>query len=125
MNKLIKLSALFAFVFAFNAQAGKTLLSCENGDITDVGDSYFQINFSEDGIEFSPYETYFLMDKTKIGYEAGTFVILNKKVAASAEGEDFEMVIDAMLTLNQDGSQMSVAISYDKGEFRSVEMTCK
>jgi hypothetical protein len=42
----------------------------------------------------------------------------------TAEGEESQSVIDAMLTLNDTATTLNVAISYDKGAYQTYQMTC-
>jgi hypothetical protein len=125
MKSILTAPFLFSIFLAFGSQAmAAGYTSCSNGDISVIGDSYYQIDLLEDGIEFMPYEGAFTFDAGDIAYEAGTFSIVNKPVTISAEGEEFTSVVNAILTLNSKGTELNVAISHDSGAFASYTMNC-
>ena len=110
--------------FALHANA-TSYLSCENGPFEKMGDGYFQVNLLEDGIEFFPYEASFSFDFTDIKNDNNVYSIVNKKTVISAEGEESESVINAMLILDGKSENLNVAISYDGEPFTAFELTCK
>ncbi len=118
----------FALVFGLTAVGTQALASsytaCSNGSIEKVGDSHYAINIYEDGVEFLPYEGSFVLDLTDVNHDGGTFSVVNKKVEYTAEGESTSAIIDAILTLNPAGTKLNAAVSMNKGEFETYQMTC-
>lgn len=123
MKSIFGLIGLFAVVFAMQAQAETSSISCSNGTIDQVGDALFQVNVLEDGIEFLPYEGSFTVDAADAIYDMGTFAIINQPVTVSAEGEQSQSVVNAMLTF-ESSTTMYMAISYDDGAYETYKMTC-
>lgn len=121
----MRLFALIFVFFGFVSQAmAESYTSCSNGKFEDVGDAYYEINLYEDGIEFLPYESSFTLDAADIGYENGTFSIINKTTELTAEGQKSTILVNAILILNAASTKLDVAISTDRGPFQSYAMTC-
>lgn len=125
MKRLLTLAA-FCLVFASVSANAKTTgyLSCTNGDVDKVGDSYFQVDLLEDGIEFQQYESSFTLDAADVQYNGGSYAIVNKTVTATAEGDELQVTINAMLVASENDTKLSLALSYDYGPFQTYELTC-
>jgi hypothetical protein len=104
----------------------ESYLTCTNGDISEVGDNLMEVNIYEDGLEINHYESSFGIDPFDAAFSvnADTIYIMDKKVLMSSEGTEFESVIDAMITINDDETEMFMTYSRDKGSFYSFDMTC-
>ncbi len=124
MKQVLGLLSSVLFIFNVNANAVDSYLSCSNGSIDIVGDGYYQIDILEDGIQFLPYEGAFSLDLTQVGYNDGTFSIINQSTTLTSEGDEYPLLVNAMLLLNKQRNKLSVSISDDRGPFRTYEMTC-
>ena len=123
MKSIFGLIGLFAVVFAMQARAENSYISCSNGTIDQVGDALFQVNLLEDGIEFLPYEGSFTIDAEDTVYDTGTFAVISQLVTKTSEGEESQTVVNAMLTF-ESSTTMHMAIGFDDGEFETYKMTC-
>lgn len=123
--KALVLSAMFV---GFSAQANEYLY-CQNGPIEVVGDSHYAISILEDGINFHPYEAGYTVDAANVFADGrGSFVILNQVVQGSVEGENFTVLVDAMLILKVDEAgayTLKATVSTDKLGFESYDLTCE
>lgn len=123
--KSLFLSLICAVCLSSQALA-ESYLTCTNGDISKVGDNLMEVNIYEDGLEINHYESSFGIDPFDAAFNvnADTIYIMDKKVLMSSEGTEFEAVIDAVLIVNDDETEMFLTYSRDKGPFYSFEMTC-
>ncbi|MBY0315162.1 MAG: hypothetical protein K2Q26_06565 [Bdellovibrionales bacterium] len=120
----VLLSALITVFCATTVFASGTRI-CVNGDFEAMGDSYYEIHFYEDGIQFLPYESAFDFDLKDIEHVGNTYFIVNKKTTFSAEGEDYpERVVNAKLTFNSEKTELSAEIQVDDEAVQNLKMTC-
>ena len=126
--KIFKALLLCAMFAGLQAQAA-VHVTCTNGTIETVGDGLYTINIVDEGLEFQPYESGFTVTADKIMQAGnGVLIIANQQVAATSEGTEFTMLVDAMLLLGQDAEgnlTMKASVSTDKEGFRSLDMTCE
>jgi hypothetical protein len=116
--------AFFSGLLTLSSHAYAVSTVCSNGDINEVGDAHYQIEINKEGIQFFPYEGSFEVGTAELNFESGTFTVVNKKVTQFVEGEESSVTVDAILTINGDGTQLNAAISTDKGPFASFTMNC-
>ncbi len=124
MKRIFAILSILSVFASFGASASTTILSCNNGNIDEVGDGYFQIDILEDGITFLPYEGQFTIEASGSTHTEGTFSIVNQTVTESVEGEEQEVVVNALLILDEKEKTLNVAFSRDRGPFQNYEMTC-
>jgi hypothetical protein len=124
MKRIFAVLALSTLAIGFQVHA-KALMTCTNGSIDKVGDNYFQVEVLDNALTISPYESSFTVVNADLGYADGTYSIINKTVAVSAEGEESSQLVNALLVMNAKTQKLNVTISYDKGAFNSYELTCK
>jgi hypothetical protein len=122
MKAVVMVLALVGFGLQASAES---YTSCTNGKVDEVGDLFYQIDLYEDGISFFPYEGEITLDAEKIGYADGTFSIINQNVGLITEGESYPVLLNAILTLNEDRTELNAAISLDQGTFRSLTLNCE
>ncbi|MCB9072531.1 MAG: hypothetical protein H6623_02830 [Bdellovibrionaceae bacterium] len=108
---------------ASQAYAGSIV--CSNGDADVVGDAYYQIELMEDGIQFRPYEGSFDVDAGELKFENGVITIVNKTVTQTTEGVESSVTVDAILTMNEDGTQLDAIISIDQAPAQAYKMSCE
>lgn len=124
--KIFLTSLLIALTFGFSAQAQEGYLSCNNGNINEVGDSYIEVNLYEDGLEFMFWESSFSVDAGEVTYFSDdTIYVLNQEVTLYAEGDEYNSVVDAIIVLQQNATQMYITYALDKGPFASTNLKCQ
>ncbi|NQY99998.1 MAG: hypothetical protein HRT45_04930 [Bdellovibrionales bacterium] len=123
------LTTLLATMTLMAASANAATYHCENGTFDEKGDGYFSLEMTSDGIDFRPYESSFTVPVNSILMLGSTMIIANKELKYWAEGDEYTMVVDAMLNyeegaLEQSEFTMNLTYSTDKGYFRSHELNC-
>ncbi|MCB0411441.1 MAG: hypothetical protein KDD22_02875 [Bdellovibrionales bacterium] len=98
---------------------------CNNGNIEEVGDAYIEIDILEDGVAIMPYEASISLDASQIDYRENVMSVINQPVVMTSEGEASNVLLNAMLILSPDLTQLYAAVSYDQGEFLTYSLTCK
>jgi hypothetical protein len=117
---------LFSIILSVGALSASADTICSNGTIEQQGDGYYQITLLEDGIEFAPYESSYVVDIGSIEHQGGLFTIKDKTVNIESEGEELEpKALNAMLIYDVDAQTLNAAISLANGPFEAYEMTCK
>lgn len=89
----------------------------------DVGDGLFRVEISNAGVTLLPYEGSMEFDASQVVYQGDTIAIMNQTIMAWAEGDQFPVTVDAMLSLGANG-QLNVSVSYDKKGFHSEVLDC-
>jgi len=125
MKKTLLALSILGSILSFGTQAfALESLSCENGDISKVGDSHYAINVFEDGLEFLPYEGSFSIDAGDSKYANNTFTFKNVKTELSIEGEMSQVIVSGTVKISKDESKLVANLSMNRGPYQSYRMTC-
>ncbi len=126
MKKVSAVVSLLSLLVGLNAQAAvaKGYTSCSNGNIEKVGDNHFEVNILEDGLQFTPYESGFMVDAASVVVKNDTYTIADKSVAFASEGTKSFRTVNAILVFDGAKRKLQVSLSYDKGPFNTYELSC-
>ena len=113
-----------------SASVGHADIVCENGSFEQMGDGYFSMTISRDGISFAPYESSVFVPANDIQLTATSYSVIDKKIQMSGEGEVWTVTVDALVTFEALSMAapffpVNVALSLDRGAFRAYELNCK
>jgi hypothetical protein len=127
----MKAILVFIVFLSFHAFADGSVLSCNNGDISEVGDRLFQVEVTESEIVVNPYESGFKLPLSKVSQQilsdgATLFYASNVAVIYSSEGEEYHQLLTFMvLHLNKDRTQASITYSFFDEDGWAQELSCK
>lgn len=120
----ILFSTFFLFLASFSGNALADNLGCSNGNPSQVGDQHAELFLYEDSAEIVIYETKFLISLNESNFQNGVLSVSNASLPVWSEGVLYEAELNLMGLFRSDSSELSLAVSFDRAPFRTIEMKC-
>lgn len=118
----------FLLVSIFSMSADAALQSpfvCNNMVNNQMTDSFKQVTFRDDGVDFQIYENFLTAPFSDLKASKYSVAILNRKLKGSVEGEDYEAIANALLVLDYERKKVHVTLFLDGQLVIQEELNCK
>lgn len=122
------MKALLAFAFVlFSAQVSATSMKAMECSAGQEGeDNYVSIVIVGDSIEFQMHETFLNANNTVTRRSGNTLAVLDQKLPAGSEGEEFVSTVNALLVYDPATAVLNATLIMDgQVVLNARELSCK